>query len=402
MDEREDIGGILDAWPQSADGTDWDGKGLLELVRRDQSPFGSALSVPALIAEIERVLRSRVVDIPAVAFGAHNFGFHFILANRPNVIARVSRGDLRNPAYRESGTLETQLHHGLFELDVYRALKPLGSPFSGAPVYHRRAVDPAYLPGYPPSGICGRLLFVFEPAPGERYDYVAWRRLTREQKSQVLRDAAKVAARLFEFTPSPELPNTWMLRQACSPKARVIIRDFSGDQTTLPMLVPLLLPQLDSEQDEHTLYRPVLDHGDFGIHNMTISLDDADKPLITSVFDWEEGVVVPALLSEPRMVVTVDLVLNASLEPCIRRWGDGDTPDKMAEYRTWSEEYYGALFAESPSYRRALEAGRDARRLWTWLRHIDKGECDTLEQIEQLAAWAEAKHLSLGAQDGND
>ncbi len=50
---------------------------------------------------------------------------------------------------------------------------------------------------------------------------------------------------------------------------------------------------------EAALYRLVLDHGDFGIHNMSIATDAGGRPHITSLYDWETGCILPALLSDP-------------------------------------------------------------------------------------------------------
>ena len=105
-------------------------------------------------------------------------------------------------------------------------------------------------------------------------------------------------------------------------------------------LVPRVLPKSTWNLGESDLYRFVLDHGDFGMHNMTITKDEQDQPCITSVYDWEGGRIVPAILSEAKMVTTVDLIINKAGEPSIKRWGDGDTPDKMAQYRSWTAEYY--------------------------------------------------------------
>ncbi|OAQ89478.1 hypothetical protein VFPFJ_05889 [Purpureocillium lilacinum] len=191
MESREDTSNILDPWPTSTDGTEWDGRGLLGLVQQGLDPFGNPfrgkLDTRALFVEIEQCLESTIVDIPLVSYGAHYFGFHVVLKSRPDVVVRVSRGDTCNRAYRESDTQQIQLLDSQFELDVYRTLVPLGTPFNRRP---------------------------------------------------------------------------------------------------------------------------------------------------------EEGAVVPALLSEPKMIVTADLVLNEHLEPSTRRCGDGDTPEKMAEYTSWSREYY--------------------------------------------------------------
>lgn len=105
-------------------------------------------------------------------------------------------------------------------------------------------------------------------------------------------------------------------------------------------LVPLVLPKSTFWLKESTMYRFVLDHGDFGVHNMTVAMDTQGQPRVTSVYDWEGGSIVPAILCEPKMVTTVDLVIDEKGKPNISRWGDGDTPDKMAQYRKWTEEYY--------------------------------------------------------------
>jgi hypothetical protein len=63
---------------------------------------------------------------------------------------------------------------------------------------------------------------------------------------------------------------------------------------SLLQLIPLILPP----DDEHVgLYRLVLEHDDFGIHNMTIA---SSIPKVTLLYDWETAHVVPAILSDPR------------------------------------------------------------------------------------------------------
>lgn len=111
-------------------------------------------------------------------------------------------------------------------------------------------------------------------------------------------------------------------------------------QRALLRLVPRVLPKSARGLGESDLYRFVLDHGDFGMHNMTIDKDEQGQPRLTSVYDWEGGRIVPAILSESKMVTTVDLFINRAGEPSIKRWGDGDTPDKMAQYKNWTAEYH--------------------------------------------------------------
>lgn len=65
-------------------------------------------------------------------------------------------------------------------------------------------------------------------------------------------------------------------------------------------LIPHILPL---EEGHETFYRLVLEHDDFGAHNMSVTNDGK----VTSVFDWETGHIVPAILSDPRGWVAVDL-----------------------------------------------------------------------------------------------
>lgn len=158
-------------------------------------------------------------------------------------------------------------------------------------------------------------------------------------------------------------------------------------------LVPLLLPKSAFGLKESAMYRFVLDHGDFGIHNMTVAMDAQGQPRITSVYDWEGGRIVPAILCEPKMVTTVDLAIDEKGKPNISRWGDGDTPDKMAQYRRWAEEYYKVLFSAAPELKRIIKAGREARRLWFAL--CDGHNQDADEHFRQLGIWAGKKVTQL-------
>lgn len=63
----------LDEWPKNADGSNWDGAGLLSLLEREKSPFGDALSVRSLMDELEYSLGATIDDIPVVTFGANHF-----------------------------------------------------------------------------------------------------------------------------------------------------------------------------------------------------------------------------------------------------------------------------------------------------------------------------------------
>jgi hypothetical protein len=106
---------------------------------------------------------------------------------------------------------------------------------------------------------------------------------------------------------------------------------------SLLQLIPHIMPR---DGDQTSLYGLVLDHGDFGIHNMSITIDANGQPLVTSLYDWETGCIVPAILSDPLMAVTVDLVTDEIAAPSITRVPDDATPDGRAQYMTWARQYF--------------------------------------------------------------
>jgi hypothetical protein len=64
---------IEDDWPKMADGSDFDGKQLLTLVRSGNSPFHGVWDVNLLIREIEENLDTQVIDIPVFSKGSNNY-----------------------------------------------------------------------------------------------------------------------------------------------------------------------------------------------------------------------------------------------------------------------------------------------------------------------------------------
>lgn len=51
-----------DDWPLVPDGSEWDGKNLLDFVRKNISPFGKIWDVSLLLREVESKLHAEVVD----------------------------------------------------------------------------------------------------------------------------------------------------------------------------------------------------------------------------------------------------------------------------------------------------------------------------------------------------
>lgn len=65
--------GSRDDWPSMLDGSQYDGKQLLTLVRDGKSPFQGLWDVNLLIHEIEEHTNTQVVDIPVVDKGSNNY-----------------------------------------------------------------------------------------------------------------------------------------------------------------------------------------------------------------------------------------------------------------------------------------------------------------------------------------
>jgi hypothetical protein len=106
---------------------------------------------------------------------------------------------------------------------------------------------------------------------------------------------------------------------------------------SLLRLIPYIMP-IDS--DQAFLYRLVLEYGDFGIHNISIIIDANGQPLITSLYDWETGYIIPAILSDPLVSVEVDLVIDENATPLFIRVPDDATPDDHVQYVIWARQYF--------------------------------------------------------------
>jgi hypothetical protein len=104
---------------------------------------------------------------------------------------------------------------------------------------------------------------------------------------------------------------------------------------------------MPADSDQASLYRLVLDHGDFGIHNMSITKDANSQPLVTSLYDWETGCIVPAILSDPLIAVAGDLATDENAALPITRVSENATPDDRARYMTWARQY----FKENPPFK---------------------------------------------------
>ncbi|KIH93666.1 hypothetical protein SPBR_04244 [Sporothrix brasiliensis 5110] len=412
------------------DGTDFDGKKLFSLIRSGGSPFDGAWDVHRLIDEIEENLGTEVIDIPFVYNGSNNYGFHVRLSNRADIVARLARGDVNMPNF-DGFPIDVQIPEVKFEAAVYKLLRAEPNILASHLLYHRSPLQRTGPRLDVPKDIVGRRLFVFERAEGENN---IWGDLGAEQRASfiLLTQSARIRASLFNFQLPLDFAAFWLrerlfeqkpaslprpvasTREFCvalfTAKVEATIRNLgdmigweddnnvvgpiaSAAKQSLLRLIPHILPA-DGNQAEASVYRLVLEHGDFGIHNMSIATDANNNPLVTSVYDWETGCIVPALLSDPLMAVFVDLAADETAGPSITRVPGDATPSDRARYMEWSQQYFDALFHHAPDYKRAIQAGKDARHLWFALRDW-RGD-DPEKYFGDLGNWAEIRMKELG------
>ncbi|KAF8850149.1 hypothetical protein BDZ45DRAFT_603270 [Acephala macrosclerotiorum] len=132
---------------------------------------------------------------------------------------------------------------------------------------------------------------------------------------------------------------------------------------------------------------------------MSITIDANGQPLVTSLYDWETGCIMPAILSDPLMAVTVDLVIDENAAPSFIRVRNDATPDDRAQYVIWAKEYFivhpsFSIVFLTPNYERIIQAGKDARHLWFALREWRAD--DPEGYFGNLGAWAERRVKELG------
>ncbi|KAE9967859.1 hypothetical protein BLS_006144 [Venturia inaequalis] len=411
-----------DPWPVMPDGSEYDGKQLLTLVRDGRSPFRGAWEVNLLIREIEEKLDTKVVDIPMVYDGANYYGVHVKLSDRRDIIARLRKSDFNWPNYcsRPYHKVVPQVE---FEAAVYDLLRNESDMETSSLLYHRVPEQRPEPRVEVPVDIVGRSLFLFKKDEGEKNIYID---LPATQRSHLLKQAARIRASLFNYALPLDFAETWFLtclfeqkpefwdlqvastRKFCLelftskieaticnigdmigwPSDNVVVGPIAfAAKKSLLDFIPTMLP---SGSDELCYYRLVLEHGDYGIHNMSIQRPENGTIKISSLFDWETGSIVPALLSDPTFWVQaggvgVDENGDAKLFDVSESATAEETKTRMAE----AQEYTTKLFKDSPEYYRAVVAGKDARHLWFTLRAW-RGD-DPEKYFGALGAWAEAR-----------
>ena len=124
----------------------------------------------------------------------------------------------------------------------------------------------------------------------------------------------------------------------------------SGNSTAGPVIAAgkqsllRLIPHILPEDDNHPVfYRLVLEHGNFGIHNMSVMMRANDGPEITSLFDWGMGYIVPAIFSKTNLFASnVNLLTVEGAAPTMIGW-PSDThlfPHVHFMYMSLSRHYH--------------------------------------------------------------
>ncbi|KAL9024459.1 MAG: hypothetical protein Q9196_006500, partial [Gyalolechia fulgens] len=322
-------------------------------------------------------------------------GLHLKTSNGPDLVARLARADVNMPDF-DGFPIEKQVPEALFKAAVYRLLRSEPEIRASHLLYHRA---PEQNPGPRltiPRDLNGRRLFVFERAEGRN---IVWGDLNADGKVRsiniinhmlslaqsrcidrhqllLLDQLAHIRAALFRYNPPldfaarylhdrifnfkpesfdmPVAPTREFWVHVLESKIRATIGNegdmigWEDDEETvgpvafkakhsLLRAVPLIMPKGITEA---SLYRLVLEHGDFGIHNTSITRDEDGNPLVTSLYDWETGCIVPALLSDPLVaVVPVDLITGDDGEPRVTRIPSNPTAIELETYAIWARHY---------------------------------------------------------------
>ncbi|KND90471.1 hypothetical protein TOPH_05004 [Tolypocladium ophioglossoides CBS 100239] len=211
-------------------------------------------------------------------------------------MARLARGDINMPNFN-GFPIHSQATEVQFEAATYELLRSEPNIFVSDLLYC--------------ASRCSTIAQT-RPPPGCCRSSVA---LLRKIKPKIL---------TIPVTPTPEFYIalfTSKIKATIKNIGNMIGRPYDcGSQAVHLRLIPYIIPAVGTQT---SLYRLVLDHGDFCIHNMSIEIDISNQPLVTSLYDREIGCIVPAILSDPRMAVIVDLVIDEVDDvPFMRRQGN--------------------------------------------------------------------------------
>ncbi|KAJ6591173.1 hypothetical protein DFH09DRAFT_1420151 [Mycena vulgaris] len=167
----------------------------------------------------------------------------------------------------------------------------------------------------------------------------------------------------------------------------------NAEQSVL-RLIPVILPV---DENQGGSYRLVLEHGNFGIHNMSVT--EANTRIVTSVHARETGHIVPASCSVRSTNEHWDRLGNKRrrLSLLVR-----NAYEHARHYFRVTHFYLAPhpklnvtliLNERAPQYIPAIEAGKDARYVWfafnTWREEILKST------LGKLRSWADRRWQEL-------
>ncbi|KAL4916462.1 hypothetical protein BDW62DRAFT_202616 [Aspergillus aurantiobrunneus] len=192
---------IRDDWPTLPEGSDYDGKNLLQLV--------------LLQLVRDNTLHTRVTDIPALYKGSNNYGIHLQLDNQPDILVGLGHSDVNMPNF-DGFPVDVQATEARIEAAVYSLLQREETIPVSPLLYHRLPVLHPAPRSDRPRDLAGRRLYSFQRPQGR--DNVR-RALSPAQKVGIslstpdygcylayfdpssLLKAAQIRASLFSFTP---------------------------------------------------------------------------------------------------------------------------------------------------------------------------------------------------------
>ncbi|MCJ1240575.1 hypothetical protein MMC14_008579 [Varicellaria rhodocarpa] len=183
--------------------------------------------------------------------------------------------------------------------------------------------------------------------------------------------------------------------------------------------IPHILPP---DPPKTSLCRLILEHGDYGVHNTSITKHANGEPFVASLYDWETACIAPALLSDPLVAASpVDLITDEDGESSVTRLPKNVTLSDLETYRLWESCYIKVpypvklrvsmipfsqnqrsnnlsfsqnLYHYAPEYETAIRAGKDVRHLWFVLRDWRGGNSEKF--FGTLGVWADERLKELG------
>lgn len=311
-----------------------------------------------------------------------------------DIVARVARGDVNMPDF-DGFPIEVQAPEAEFEIATYQLLRSVPAVRVSRLLYSRIPVQHDGPKDVIPKDLVGRRTFIFERADGTNnvwedlsfegqvffihkpgFHLVLHPVLSKNVQIILLKQLASIRAALFNYNPPQDYAVRYLHERifnfkskdppmAVAPTREYWIAEFKakieatikgvGDmigwedddevvgplataaKASLLRVIPYILP---AEDANNTFYRHVLEHGDFGIHNTSIATDVENEPFVTSLYDWETGHIVAAILSDPLVAAgPVDLSADESSKPAVMRLPKDPSPDNLDLYARWAQQY---------------------------------------------------------------